>query len=200
MTPHRPIASLIATLLLLAATSVAQETAPSPAQAGPPTAVLVAGPEIGAVAPDISLLWGDRTGPGPVEQPFTIGAHRGSVVVLAFYQQDFTSGCTAEMRQFADRYDEMFGDAVVVGISTDPVETHVRFAQELGLPFKLLSDGRQRAASRYGAKGSEGLNRRIVYVIGKDGKVAYRNSRFDALDPKAYDQLKAAVQSARAAS
>jgi peroxiredoxin len=66
--------------------------------------------------------------------------------------------------------------------------------------FKLLSDGRQRAASRYGAKGNDGLNRRLVYVIGKDGQVAYRSTRFDALDPKAYDQLKAAVQSAQAAS
>ncbi|HET9294004.1 MAG TPA: redoxin domain-containing protein [Gemmatimonadales bacterium] len=200
MTLHRPFALLVAIVLLLPAAAVAQEPAPPPTPAGPPTAVLVSGPEIGALAPDISLPWGDRTGPGPVEQPFTVAAHRGSVVVLAFYPQDFTSGCTAEMRQFADRYEEMFGDAVVVGISTDAVESHVRFAQELGLPFKLLSDGRQRAASRYGAKGSEGLNRRIVYVIGKDGKVAYRNSRFDALDPKAYDLLKAAVQSARAAS
>lgn len=200
MTLHRPFALLVATVLLLPAAAVAQDTAPPPAPAGPPTAVLVSGPEIGALAPDFSLPWGDRSGPGPVEQPFTVAAHRGSVVVLAFYPQDFTSGCTAEMRQFADRYEEMFGEAVVVGISTDPVESHVRFAQELGLPFKLLSDGRQRAASRYGAKGSDGLNRRVVYVIGKDGKVAYRNSRFDALDPKAYDQLMAAVQSARAAS
>lgn len=200
MTLHRTFAPLIAALLFFPAVSVAQETAPPPVPAGPPTAVVVSGPELGSLAPDISLPWGDRTGPGPVEQPFTISAHRGSVVVLAFYPQDFTAGCTAEMRMFADRFDEMFGGAVVVGISTDPVETHVRFAQELGLPFKLLSDGRQRAASRYGAKGSDGLNRRIVYVIGKDGKVAYRSTRFDALDPKAYDQLKAAVQSAQAAS
>lgn len=200
MSLRRLFAPLAAAVLLIPSVATAQDSAPPPTPAGPPTALFVSGPEIGTSAPEISLPWGDRTGPGPVEQPFTVAAQRGRVVVLAFYPQDFTSGCTAEMRQFADRYDELFGDAVVVGISTDPVDTHVRFAQELGLPFKLLSDGRQRAASRYGAKGSEGLNRRIVYVIGKDGKVAYRNTRFDALDPKAYDQLKTAVKSAQAAS
>jgi len=197
---RRMFAPLVFTCLLIPVAIVAQETAPPPSPSGPPTALFVSGPELGTSAPDISLPWGDRTGPGPVEQPFTVAAQRGRVVVLAFYRQDFTSGCTAEMRQFADRFEELFGDAVVVGISTDGVDSHVRFAQELGLPFKLLSDGRQRAASRYGAKGSDGLNRRVVYVIGKDGKVAYRNTRFDALDPKAYDSLKAAVQTAQAAS
>ena len=97
MTLRRTVAPLIAALLSFPAVSKAQETAP-PVPAGPPTAVVVSGPELGSLAPDISLPWGDRSGPGPVEQPFTISAHRGSVVVLAFYTQDFTSGCTAESK------------------------------------------------------------------------------------------------------
>ncbi len=36
------------------------------------------------------------------------------MVVLAFYPADFTKGCTAEMQTFTERYDELFGDDVVV--------------------------------------------------------------------------------------
>ena len=122
----------------------------------------------------------------------------GKVTVLAFYPKDFTSGCTAEMRTFTDRYDDLFGgDVVVVGISADSLESHRQFAASVGAPFRLLSDPSQRVAARYGSKGDNGYNRRTVYVIDARGRVAYRDMRFGALDPKSYDRLKAAVRSAR---
>ena len=88
---------------------------------------------------------------------------------------------------------------MVVGISTNDLDTHVRFAQSLGLPFRLLSDPNQRVSAKYGAKGSGGYNRRVVYVIGKNGKVSWREMQFVATDPKAYDRLQAAIASAEAA-
>ena len=185
----------VAVLALLAAPAAAQDSAAAPK--GPPTAIVLSGPEPGAKAPDFSAPWADKEGVGAMDAPFDLGAHKGRVVVLAFYPRDFTSGCTAEMRTFADRYDTMFADAVLVGISTDSLETHVRFAESLGLPFKLLSDPRQRVAAKYGAKGSEGYNRRVVYVIGKNGKVAWREMQFGATDPKAYDRLQDAIAKAR---
>jgi len=119
-------------------------------------------------------------------------------VVVAFYPRDFTSGCTAEMKTFVDQYADLFGeDVVVVGISTDSLSTHRRFAEELGLPFRLLSDPDQKVSKRYGSADPGGYNRRTVYVIGRDGKVAYSNHQFGALDPKAYERLKEAVQAAR---
>lgn len=177
---------------------LAQDSAP--AAKGPPTAIVVSGPEPGMKAPDFSAPWADKAGIGSGEEPFTLATLKGQVVVLAFYPRDFTSGCTAEMRTFADRYATMFADAVLVGISTDSLETHVRFAESLGLPFKLLSDPRQRIAAKYGAKGSEGFNRRVVYVIGKDGKVSWREMQFNATDPKGYDRLQAAIATARGTS
>jgi peroxiredoxin Q/BCP len=167
------------------------------AQKGPPTAVLVSGPEPGAKAPDFRLPWATKDSIGSVADDFVLKNMRGKTVVLAFYPADFTSGCTAELKAFTDRYDELFGEGVeVVGISTDSLESHRRFAASLGAPFKLLSDPSQRVARAYGSKG-ETHARRTVYVIDPSGTITYRDMRFGALDPKAYDALQKAVREAR---
>jgi peroxiredoxin Q/BCP len=161
-------------------------------------AVLQGGPEVGRRAPDFSLPWANRDGAGPVESPYQLASDRGRTVVVAFYPRDFTKGCTAQMRTFAEQYDSLFGPEVtLVGISTDSVTTHSRFAASLGLPFRLLSDPQQRVSKQYSSKDSGGINRRTVYVIGPDGKVKYRNLKFNALDPRAYSELQAAVRTAR---
>lgn len=179
---------------LLAASTQAQ------AQAGKstPTAVIVSGPEVGSKAPDFRLPWATKDTIGSVADDFRLAAQRGKTVVLAFYPADFTSGCTAEMKAFTDRYSELFGeDVVVVGISTDSLETHQRFAGSVGMPFQLLSDPSQRVARAYGSNGDNRSNRRTVYVIDRNGEVRYRDLRFGALDPKAYEALKQAVREAR---
>ena len=88
---------------------------------------------------------------------------------------------------------------MVVGISADSLSTHQRFAQSLGLPFRLLSDPDQKVSGKYGSAGKDGYNRRTVFVIDPKGKVSYTDLRFGALDPKAYASLKSAVQDARRA-
>jgi peroxiredoxin Q/BCP len=185
--------------LLAGATLAVVIRAPASAQAkGPPTAVVVSGPDVGQSAPDFRLPWATRDSIGAVDSDFMLKNQRGKTVVLAFYPKDFTSGCTAEMQQFTDRYSEIFGDDVVlVGISVDSVESHQRFAQSIGMPFALLSDPDQVVARRYGSAGNNGYNRRTVYVISPQGRVTYRNMQFGALDPKAYDALKKAVAEAR---
>jgi peroxiredoxin Q/BCP len=185
--------------LLAGATLAVVIPAPASAQAkGPPTAVVVSGPDVGQSAPDFRLPWATRDSIGAVDSDFMLKNQRGKTVVLAFYPKDFTSGCTAEMQQFTDRYSEIFGDDVVlVGISVDSVESHQRFAQSIGMPFALLSDPDLVVARRYGSAGNNGYNRRTVYVISPQGRVTYRNMQFGALDPKAYDALKKAVAEAR---
>ncbi len=184
--------------LALALGAVAAVAAPAVAQQGPPTAIVASGPDLGADAPDFRLPWASKDSLGAVESDFMLRRERGHVVVLAFYPKDFTSGCTAEMHTFTDQYADLFGsDVVVVGISADSLETHQRFAASMGMPFRLLSDPSQRVAAKYGSKGDGGYNRRTVYVIDSDGQVAYRDLRFGALDPKSYEQLKAAVKAAR---
>lgn len=191
-------------LLLIAAAAAAFVALPARAAAqearGTPTAVVVSGPEVGARAPDFRLPWATRDSIGSVDSDFVLREQRGRVVVVAFYPADFTTGCTAEMKAFTDRYGELFGggeDVVVVGISADSLETHQRFAASLDLPFRLLSDPDLRIARMYGSKG-ENRPRRTVYVIDAEGRVTYRDLRFGALDPRSYDALKRAVQAARA--
>jgi thioredoxin-dependent peroxiredoxin len=160
------------------------------------TAVIVGGPDVGRRAPDFSLPWANREGVGPIESPYQLASDRGRTVVIAFYPRDFTKGCTAEMQTFGEQYDSLFGpDVTLVGISSDSVTTHSRFAASLGLPFRLLSDPDQRVSKQYASKGDGGYNRRTVYVVGPDGRVKYRNMKFNALDPQAYSELRAAVKS-----
>jgi peroxiredoxin Q/BCP len=152
---------------------------------------------IGRAAPAVVLPYATRDGLGPADQPFTLAKELGRVVVLAFYPGDFTPGCTAEWRAFAERATTMFGDGVVlVGISNDSLATHQRFARELDLPFKLLSDPDLRVTRAYGA--ADGARaRRVVVVIGRDGQVRHVDPAFAALDPQSYVQLGAAIEAAR---
>jgi thioredoxin-dependent peroxiredoxin len=157
--------------------------------------MLQGGPDVGHRAPDFSLPWASKDGVGPIESPYQLASDRGKTVVVAFFPRDFTKGCTAELRTFAEQYDSLFGpDVVVVAISTDSVPTHKRFAESLNLPFRLLSDPEQRVSKQYASKDPGGYNRRTVYVVAPDGKVAFRNLQFDAMDPKDYADLRTAVR------
>lgn len=185
----------IALLFLLPATGLdAQQTKPAPT----PTAVLVGGPQPGRTAPDFTLPWANKDGVGPADNPYQLWRDRGKTVVIAFYPRDFTSGCTAQMKTFTEQYDSLFGpEVVVVGVNADSLETHTRFAASLGLPFRLLSDPGLKVARKYGSYDSVGRPKRTVFVVGPDGRVRYRNLRFNPLDPKDYADLGAAVREAR---
>jgi peroxiredoxin Q/BCP len=163
-----------------------------------PKAVLVATPREGTTAPEFSLPWATKETIGDPDAPYELWRDRGKTVVLAFYPADFTKGCTAELQTFADQYDTLFGeDVVLLGISSDSLESHQRFAASLDLPFRLLSDPDLKVARKYASKGDGGRAKRTVFVIGPDGKVKYQNLKFNALDPKDYSALGSAVQAAR---
>jgi peroxiredoxin Q/BCP len=161
----------------------------------PVTAVLLGGPDVGRRAPDFSLPWASKDGVGPVETPYQLAGDRGKTVVVAFYPKDFTKSCTTEMQTFVQQYDSLIGpDVVLVGIGPDSIATHMRFASSLSLPFKLLSDPDQRVSKEYASKDKGGYNRQTVYVIGPDGRVKFRNMRFNPLDPRDYAELRHAIK------
>src|SRR5215217_2734823 len=157
--------------------------------------VLLGGPEVGRRAPDFSLPWANKDGVGPIESPYQLASDRGRTVVVAFYPRDFTKGCKAQLQTFREQYDSLFGpNVVVVGISTDSVATHRRFAESLGLQYRLLSDPEQRVSKQYASKDPDGYNRRTVYVVGPDGRVKFRNLNFNAQDSSDFAELRAAVK------
>jgi peroxiredoxin Q/BCP len=123
---------------------------------------------VGDTAPDFTLP--DQTG-----TPVTLSAKLAQrVVVLYFYPKDETRGCTAEACSFRDNY-ESFTDAgaEVIGISSDTVESHERFAGHHALPFVLLSDADKAVRKLYGATTLGVAPGRITFVIDREGVIRH---------------------------
>lgn len=91
-------------------------------------------------------------------EDITLSEFRGKKVVVYFYPKDDTPGCTKEACSFRDFYDEILEKgAVVMGISPDHHESHVKFKEKYNLPFYLLSDPDHQVAEKYGAWGEKNM-------------------------------------------
>jgi thioredoxin-dependent peroxiredoxin len=104
----------------------------------------------------------------------------GKPVVLYFYPKDDTPGCTREACAFRDASAALKkSGAVVLGVSADDTESHVKFRDKFKLNFPLLSDTDHKVAEKYGAwreknmygKVSMGIQR-STFLIDPAGKVA----------------------------
>ena len=124
---------------------------------------------MGDLAPDFTLP--DHTG-----SPVKLSDFRGrSHVVLYFYPKDYSPGCTAQACGFRDAYED-FAElgAVVIGVSSDSVESHKKFVDDYLLPFILLSDGDGEVRKLYGAtKGFGLLPGRYTLIIDREGVVRH---------------------------
>jgi thioredoxin-dependent peroxiredoxin len=125
----------------------------------------------GDTAPDFSteMVTGDQI------SFVKLSDFRGKRVVLYFYPKDSTPGCTREACSFRDSY-QRFEEAgvVVLGCSVDSSDSHKVFAKKYNLPFPLLLDHDRSIARAYGAANGIpilGLDKRITYLIGPDGKI-----------------------------
>ncbi|HZG61987.1 MAG TPA: peroxiredoxin [Rubrobacteraceae bacterium] len=125
--------------------------------------------EVGSTAPDFSLL--SQSGQMVNLKDF-IGE---KPVVLFFYPKDDTPGCTKQACAFRDDYEGFEKlDAEVIGISSDSVESHRRFAAKHDLPYTLLSDEERKLRKLYGVSNTLGLfPGRVTYVIDKKGIVRH---------------------------
>ena len=104
---------------------------------------------------------------------------RGKPVVLYFYPKDDTPGCTKQAQGIRDEYGEFQKrGAVVLGVSPDTEESHVKFRDKYELPFTLLADPEHEVAEQYGVWGERkfagktymGINR-STFVIDAEGNV-----------------------------
>jgi peroxiredoxin Q/BCP len=127
---------------------------------------------VGAPAPDFhsQVVSGDQLA------PVGLADFHGRKLVLYFYPKDNTPGCTKEACAFRDGYARFQAAGIaVLGCSIDSPESHKAFIRKYRLPFPLLLDPDRSIARAYGAENGIpilGLDRRITYVIGEDGRIS----------------------------
>ena len=128
---------------------------------------------VGANAPD----FGATTKSGDATR---LSALKGQAVVVYFYPKDETPGCTKEACGFRDLTAEFEkAGAVILGVSNDPMETHLRFKEKQKLPFELLSDEDAAVSRAYGVykqknlygKKSLGIER-TTFIVDRTGRIA----------------------------
>ena len=145
-----------------------------------------------APAPDFTLKDGEG-------RDWRLGEQRGKVVVLLFYPGDETPVCTKQLCSVRDNWEEYRRTgAEVVGVSTDSVESHRKFAERHSLPLRLLSDPDRRVAELYGAKSwLPGRAARAVVVIDADGRVRHNRAQPLSLFRPKDDEVLAAIREAQ---
>ena len=125
--------------------------------------------DVGSKAPDFAL-------PSQSGEMVSLSDFLGrKPLVLFFYPKDDTPGCAKQACAFRDDH-EQFGklDAEVVGVSSDSVDSHRRFAGKHSLPFLLLSDEGGAVRKLYGVPNTLGLfPGRVTYVIDAEGTVRH---------------------------
>ncbi|WP_249872744.1 thioredoxin-dependent thiol peroxidase [Oceanobacillus saliphilus] len=121
----------------------------------------------------------DFTLPSHSGEQVSLSDFKGKHVVLYFYPKDMTPGCTTEACDFRDRHASFAElDAVIIGISPDPVESHQKFINKHDLPFLLLADEDHQVADAFGVwklkknfgKEYYGIER-STFILDKEGKL-----------------------------
>lgn len=142
-------------------------------------------------APQFSLI--DSTG-----ERRHLTDYEDSWLVLYFYPEDDTPGCTIEACSLRDARDELIAlGAQVVGVSRDNPTQHEAFKQKYSLNFTLLCDPDVMAHKAYGAYGKkmfghEGVLRK-TFLIDPQGIVQKVYGRVTVVDhgPRIIADLKA---------
>ena len=134
----------------------------------------------GDAVPQVSL-------PSTDGRSISLGEFKGKKnVVLYFYPEDDSPGCTKEACAFRDDITlYRMKDSVILGVSTDSIDSHMKFKEKFGLPFTLLSDADTTVSRQFGVYDEPSKEaRRVTFIIGKDGIIK-----------KVFDKVKAAQHS-----
>ena len=155
-----------------------------------------------AFAADDGLKVGDPApsfqAPDETGKMWSSADHVGKkILVVYFYPASFTGGCTKQACAFSDDAKALEQKGVqVVGVSGDTAQTQSLFKQEHGLNFTLLADEKGDVAKAFGVPLKAGgkvkhkdqelvrgvTAARWTFIIGKDGRIAYKNTRVNAAE------------------
>lgn len=147
--------------------------------------------DVGDAVPDVTLVDGKL-------EPVKLGALKGKIVVLSVVPSIDTRVCETQTHKISDSITQMPAGVEVFTISRDLPFAQTRFAEEARTNTKMASDYHARDFGRaFGLEIKEsGLLARSVWVIGTDGKVAYREIVANQGSEPDYDALLAAVKRA----
>ena len=128
---------------------------------------------VGNKAPDFAVL--DQN-----DKKQSLKQYKGKWVLLYFYPKDDTPGCTKEACSFRDHFPKFKKlDAVVLGVSVDPIAKHVKFIEKNQLPFTLLADVDKELVNAYDVWGKKKFmgreymgTFRMSFLIDPQGKIA----------------------------
>ena len=144
-------------------------------------------PAVNSTAPDFSLTANNG-------KKISLKDFRGKQnVVLYFYPKEDAPGCPLEACGFRDTIKDIGRtDSVILGVSPDNPQSHVKFIEKFKLPFLLLSDEDKTTCQAYGVwveKSMYGKKymgvARTTFVIGKDGKIV---KVFEKVKPEGHEK------------
>lgn len=132
---------------------------------------------VGELAPDFTLAAHDST-------TLSLKSLRGAKVLLWFFVEAGTPGCTLEGRGFRDHQSYFVESNIrVVGVSFDSLEDNAAFARKYDFGFPLLSDADHAVAIGYGACSGEDARYpdRVSFLIDEHGVI---ERVYDQVDPR----------------
>ncbi|MBM4261106.1 MAG: peroxiredoxin [Deltaproteobacteria bacterium] len=127
---------------------------------------------IGEKAPELNL---QGVANGKVAS-YSLRGFQGKWLVLFFYPADFTFICPTEVTGFSQLAREFRAEgAEILGVSVDSIESHRKWAEELGgLNYPLLSDETRTLSRSYDVLDEkEGVSARATFIISPSGEVSY---------------------------
>lgn len=101
------------------------------------------------------------------------------------------------MEAYRDQYATLFNGGkkvTLIGISVDPDTALTSWMKDANFPFIFASDGDGAVGTQYGAYlPANKVDNRSLYVIGPDGKIAYKAQPFRQSSADAYTELEAVI-------
>src|SRR5579864_7737457 len=109
---------------------------------------------------------------------------RGKKILLWFYPEADTPGCSLEGRGFRDHQEYYDDNGIrIVGVSFDDVECNAAFAKKYDFNFPLLCDVDRKIALAYGACSDAKAQHaeRMSFLIDEKGTIA---RVYESVDPR----------------
>ena len=156
--------------------------------------------KIGDMAPNFTLKSKNLTGDF---KEISLADYKGKNVVLFFFPGAFTGVCTDEVCSITGGlkdYEDL--GATVLGISVDSTFAQEGWTKQYKITIPLLSDFNNEVIEKYGTRypdgvflGMNGVSKRSVFVIDKEGKIQHIEILEDAGKLPSFDKVKEVLKS-----